>query len=842
MKLKFILLALLWVGLVKSVPLIENVPLVDDESDYLGFMMKNGKFVDEEPLNYRLPNDSIPLRYDLWLKTDVDKGMFNFSGRVMIRLKIVEPTQVITLHYRQTSIGKIDLRNSLGIVDTPNLVFVFEPIVEFVRITLPTVKAVDEEWILDIEYEGNLREDGSGFYRASYLDKETGTSVWFATTQFAMTDARHAMPCYDEPGIRAVTSLKIEHGKDYNAISNMPVKTRTQVGLTDNVETVFQDTVSMQSYLLAFIISDFAYVSDNDVKTTQRIYADPQFIKLGHGDFALTAVGPVLRQLEETLGVDYPLPKMDHAAITDYIWGAMENFGLITYQDSALLFDPINDPESKKIGIIEIIAHEYAHQYFGNIVSPSWWAYTWLNEGFATLLSYLIPELVFPTNNHIGRFTNAQNAAFSADVESRWTVPLNFYVQTPDNIVQKFNAISYQKGGSVLMMFMEALSSKTFLKGLNYYLTDMYFKSATPDDLHRNLQRAYDEAIPFNGINIGAMMSTWEVQSGYPLVHVEKVGGQFFLTQSRVEGGDEIYSIPIAYTVKSEADFEKKTVKMWMTTKTTSFTSGEDWTILNIQSRGYYKVSYGSSIYEAFAVTLSDVDDRIRSSIPAAHRLELFRSLRPALSEEKVTAISALEMMKSLHFEKVPPIVNEIVNIDNFFSNKIFGTDLLADYQNHTRSLTRLHLDRLGYSPKVDDTPDDIALRSAITSLNCKHLDPDCLFYERNRLADAIESGTGSYNLCNGIKTAYSSLFTMMLNRMLGLVTVNERATYVSNLGCSMDKNLLKGLLETTLDSTNVLSSIERRDIILNTFGKSVVGFETAVQFIEERFVEIEQV
>ena len=225
MRLKLILLAISLIGCVKSVSFVEDVPSVFLERQQIVessklFKPKRevGKFAAEEPLNYRLPNDSIPMRYDLWLKTDVDKEIFGFSGRVVIRIKIVEPTQVITLHYRQISIGKIDLRNSLGFVDTANLDFVYEPIVEFVRITLPNVKAVDEEWILNIEYEGNLREDGSGFYRASYLDKETGTSVWFATTQFAMTDARHAMPCYDEPGIRAVMGLDIQHSKDYHAI------------------------------------------------------------------------------------------------------------------------------------------------------------------------------------------------------------------------------------------------------------------------------------------------------------------------------------------------------------------------------------------------------------------------------------------------------------------------------------------------------------------------------------------------------------------------------------------------------------------------------------------------
>lgn len=316
MKFEIVLVAI-FAASIGSVPLSEvnNISPPEDDPPIPFLSDKVGAVLADDGLNYRLPNNSIPLRYDLWLKTDVDKEIFEFDGRVKIHLRIVEATNRITLHYRQLTIGQINLLNTDESIAAPNLASELDVTLEFLHITLPTVRQVGEILLIDISYTGILRSDGSGFYRASYTND--GIETWFATTQFEMTDARHAMPCYDEPGIRAETGLQIQHGSRYRAISNMPVKTRDPIDGTDYVTTTFDDTPAMQSYLLAFIISDFGYVSDNDRVTEQRIYANPALIAQGHGDFAVQVVGPILRKLEEHLGVRYPLPKMDHAAITD---------------------------------------------------------------------------------------------------------------------------------------------------------------------------------------------------------------------------------------------------------------------------------------------------------------------------------------------------------------------------------------------------------------------------------------------------------------------------------------------------------------------------------------------
>lgn len=288
----------------------------------------------ESLTGFRLPNNSIPLRYDLWLKTDVDKANFDFSGQVKIHIRIVEPTQQITLHYRRMAVDNVDLYDADQSLIESNLKFEFVNFFEFLVISLPRVMTASEEIILDIKYHSELRTDSAGFYRSSY--EKDDEEVWLAVTKFHTTDARHAMPCYDEPAFRAVFNVEIQHDKSYNAISNMPLATRQEISGTDYVTSKFEDTPSMSTYLLAFIISDYAFVSNNNADIEQRIYARPEAIANGDGDFAASVVDSILKEFEEYFGVDFPLSKLDHVAIENLRAYSQHSFGLNIYPDSSL--------------------------------------------------------------------------------------------------------------------------------------------------------------------------------------------------------------------------------------------------------------------------------------------------------------------------------------------------------------------------------------------------------------------------------------------------------------------------------------------------------------------------
>lgn len=268
--------------------------------------------LDEVPTSYRLPNDSIPLGYSVTLITDIDQEIFTFNGRVEIHIRVINPTSVITLHYRQINITKVEQRKLDNLVFRRDLQFEKIPSHDFLKINLTETSKIGDEFLLEIQYDGILRDDGGGFYRAFY--DVNGTRVWYATTQFQIADARHAMPCYDEPGIRAPIQLTVAHSPNYHAVSNTPILRIEKFGIYQR--TIFEIIPSMPTYLLAFLISPFEYVSNNDVRVEQKVYAKPESIRNGEAEFALDILKPMLEKFENYLKMEFPLKKLDHAAIT----------------------------------------------------------------------------------------------------------------------------------------------------------------------------------------------------------------------------------------------------------------------------------------------------------------------------------------------------------------------------------------------------------------------------------------------------------------------------------------------------------------------------------------------
>lgn len=328
--------------------------LTERHQNSLDEVVKTNLAQSDSGMSYRLPNNSFPLHYDIHLTTDIDRGLFNYSARVKITLQVVGTTQSITLHYRNQTVSNIDLLTQVGIVRARNLTFTKYEDVEMLVVQLPT-PTIGGIHILDITFTSEL-DARRGFYKSSYID-EWGEEKWVASTQFSPIDARHAIICYDEPRFRATFSVSIQHDKTYHALSNMPAFNITEVQGTEYVITKFPQTLSMPSYLLAFVISNFDYIPNNDVDVPQRIYAKPASIKNGEGEFIINEVGKILRMCDELFGIPHAFPKLDHVAVPYHVYSAMENYGLYTYAEWNLLLDPSDAPQYT---MLEIVAHETA--------------------------------------------------------------------------------------------------------------------------------------------------------------------------------------------------------------------------------------------------------------------------------------------------------------------------------------------------------------------------------------------------------------------------------------------------------------------------------------------------
>jgi aminopeptidase N len=309
----------MWLKVIITVVLgvaVSGTPLHNDnDSPFLIESLNDvSTFILNPPITYRLPNDSFPLSYDLHLRTDIDQGIADFQGRVKIHIKMRNSTNEIVLHYKQINITNIELRDPETLAtERTALTFYYIQSHDFLVIDLGVIKNAGVEIILDIEYIGKLRDDQEGFYRGSYKN-ENNEDVWYATTQFEIAEARHAMPCYDEPGIRAPIKLAISHKPIYEAHANMPVLTKMSDDNPAYNKTIFMETPAMQTYLLAFLISDFKFKDAPSASTRipQKIYAISEAIAKGYADYAASVVGAVVKNLDEYIGFNYPLPKLDH--------------------------------------------------------------------------------------------------------------------------------------------------------------------------------------------------------------------------------------------------------------------------------------------------------------------------------------------------------------------------------------------------------------------------------------------------------------------------------------------------------------------------------------------------
>ncbi|XP_048471730.1 aminopeptidase Ey-like [Rhincodon typus] len=452
--------------------------------------------------------------------------------------------------------------------------------------------------ILEMLLFGKLEPYDAGVEDWPHMSKEV-----IATTQMQPTDARKAFPCFDEPAMKATFNITLYHKDEHIAISNMPKeesKTIIDNGVTWTV-TSFQQTPKMSTYLLAFIVSDFGFEYENKSGTEIRIWARKQAIQEGQGEYALNVTGKILHFFEDYYNVSYPLPKSDQIALPDFNAGAMENWGLITYRETALLYDPKLSSAGNKERVVKVIAHELAHQWFGNLVTIKWWNDLWLNEGFASYVEYLGADKAEPqwgvkdliVLNDVYRVFAIDALASSHPLSSKETE-----INTPAEINELFDAISYSKGASVLRMLSNFLTEPIFVKGLSTYLHQFSYNNTIYADLFEHLQKAVDDSIKLPK-TVDEIMSRWTLQMGFPVITINTTTGTVTQKHFLLDPNSNV-------TRPSKFNYTWIVPITWMKGKTENNTwllehqetnpemklNGNEWLLANINVTGYYRVNY----------------------------------------------------------------------------------------------------------------------------------------------------------------------------------------------------------------------------------------------------------
>lgn len=746
-----------------------------------------------EPISFRLPNNSIPLRYNLHIRTDIDKGIFNFFGLVKIKIKILTQTNVITLNQKISKIHQIDLLNEDGKKVKTFLKFLVDEKFEFLKVFLPSKVDTNDVIILKISYSGVLRADRKGFYKSSYKNDENVT-VWYATTHAQHIDARHILPCYDEPGFKAVFSVSIMHSSDYHAISNMPIISHRETNGKDYVVSRFQDTPRMPSYLLAFVVSDFPHISQYINGIEHRVFASKEDLTAMNATLFLEIAGKIVEKLESFLKVPFPVKKLDHVFLDHQT--AMENYGLIIYSQSKL-------ENSKNIiskSLIETMAHEIGHQYFGNLVTPSWWSYTWLSEGFASFFDHFIPSLIWPEDEYwIEDFFNIKNEVFHYDTEENEAKALNFKPSRNEEIFSKFDLISYEKGSCLIKMLREVMTQSTFVKSLRYFLINNPFGSVDPESFHKSVQKAYDEDFLDLKLNFSEFLSPWEEQTGYPTIEVTKTDGKFILKQKNFE---KLFPIPISYATKLIPDFSSTKVRILMENQTIEIADESDWIIINVGLGGYYKVNYDPNIEESIIKSLKK-DYQV---LPPVHRAQLLRDMKYSLDNDSLSVKNLLDMINLLDNESHLMVWNQFIPINEILSKKLFGSSLMVVYQELVQKITSTRLQKLDKMSKD--------LIEKVSEISCKSLNEKCLESHLKNLAMFIQGGKEEFNLCHALRLANQTIHTIIIKRLFSETDETKRFKMIQDLGCSLNQGILDNFLYLTLNPKINLTIGEKINII----------------------------
>ncbi|XP_058064847.1 aminopeptidase N-like, partial [Anopheles bellator] len=332
-----------------------------------------------------------------------------------------------------------------------------------------------ENYRIRMDFSNSIGTELKGLYRSSYLIGNT--TRYLATTHFEATYARTVFPCYDEPSYKATFNVQIRHRSEYTALSNMPAIDKVQEG--DYTVTTFGTTPLMSTYLLAFVISDFKTLSAEADRF--RVFAAEH--KVAHTGYALEFLGKSLRSLENFFGHQYQLPKVDLIAIPDFAMGAMENWGLITFREQYLIFEENVTTTRTKQNIADLITHELTHMWFGNEVTPEWWTYLWLSEGFARYFEYYITSQLEPTWNLWEQFivTNL-HSALSQDCHSN-NRAMSYYATEPTVLNGLFDYVVYAKSASVIRMVQNVIGFDTFKMALNDYIRSRSYLTTVPQYL-----------------------------------------------------------------------------------------------------------------------------------------------------------------------------------------------------------------------------------------------------------------------------------------------------------------------------------------------------------------------
>lgn len=651
--------------------------------------------------SFRLPKTVKPSNYNISLTPDLTK--FTFAGTVEIDVDVLAATSTVKINAKELVISAFSATNSSGTRLDGKISLDEET--EIATITFDGTLGKGA-WKLAAVFTGILNDKLKGFYRSIWTD-EQGNKHTIATTQFESTDARRAFPCFDEPEFKATFDVTLTVPEELTALSNGAIIKSEAVG--NGLKAVsYERTMKMSTYLVCFCIGEFVSskpVMVNGIET--RVWCVPG--KEDMTAFALRAAAFATDHYEKYFEIPYPGgKKIDHIAIPDFASGAMENLGLITYRETALLLNEKTATHAERTRVAVVVLHELAHMWFGDLVTMSWWNGLWLNESFATFMENLCLDAWQPTWNVWDEFGLSRAAASRVDA-LKSTHPIECAVNHPDEAAQLFDVISYEKGCSVLYQIHQYIGAETFRRGIAIYLKKHSYGNTETHDLWDALEEACKAAAAESGdaapVPVREIMDRWVFTAGHPVVEVKtKDGTSVELTQRPFKflndsSDTTLWPIPVTLRAKLEGKDEIVERKFLMSEKSHVEKLGDnakvEWVVVNSGGSGFYRVVYD----KALAATLSA---NVMENLSAIERFNLVNDAWACVRSGILPTPDYIEMVKLFGAEE-DPNVWAIITSSLGHLHSLVKDDHRKALADVVRNLVKPTVDRLGYAPVGKD-------------------------------------------------------------------------------------------------------------------------------------------
>ncbi|NOX31071.1 MAG: M1 family metallopeptidase, partial [Actinobacteria bacterium] len=554
------------------------------------------------------------------------------------------------------------------------------------------------EVVVKIDFKGALNDQLRGFYRSVYSD-EAGVDHTIAITQFESTNARRAFPCFDEPDAKAVFGLTLTTPPGLTSIAcTHPVTEQT---LPDGrTRTTYADTMLMSTYIVGFVVGE--------LEVTEPVYVGATPIRIVHRpgqghltSFALEAAAFALDWLEQFYDSKYPGDKLDLVAAPDFAFGAMENMGCVTFRETLLLADPATATSAELMQMSDVIAHELAHMWFGNLVTMKWWEGIWLKEAFATFMEMATVNAFKPEWRRWEQFNRDRAPAFAVDSLAS-TRAIEFPVNSPDEAEAMYDVLTYEKGAAVVRMLEQHLGEDRFKDGVRHYLKRFAYGNTETTDLWDALEEA-------TGAPVRSTMDSWIYQAGHPLVNVASTDEGISLTQTvfRFDGSDDkLWSVPV--DIRAMTGGEVKTLSVLLSERSLTIDLGgkPKWVVANAGSHGFYRVSYEPDLHQALISQAQEI-------LTATERAGLVDDVVAAVIAGSADAIAILELAEEFVYETDLGVWRSIVGGLGMIARLLDG-EALTRLRRRVSSVSISALDILGTEAATDEDPLTSELRALL--------------------------------------------------------------------------------------------------------------------------------